>query len=119
MIVGSMGKKLAIKGHATRGKEVIELLEMMGGKNTYGNTGYMESLYFSIYNDTIIYGSDRSFLNDNYVFFTLEEFLEKFPYKVGDKVNQPCRGCVKTITSMEWDTYLNTVSYKLDNKIFR
>lgn len=111
-------KKLAIKNHPTRGKEVIELLEMMGGKNTYGYTGDMESLYFSIYNDTIIYGSDRSFLNDNYVFFTLEEFLEKFPYKVGDKVNQPCRGCVKTITSMEWDEYLDTVSYKLDNKIY-
>ena len=28
-----MGKKLAIKGNPTRGKEVIELLEMMGGKN--------------------------------------------------------------------------------------
>ncbi len=27
-----MGKKLAIKGHSTRGNEVIELLEMMGGK---------------------------------------------------------------------------------------
>lgn len=26
-----MGKKLAIKGHPTRGEEVIELLEMMGG----------------------------------------------------------------------------------------
>ena len=28
-----MEKKLAIKGHPTRGKEVIELLEMLGGKN--------------------------------------------------------------------------------------
>ena len=26
-----MGKKLAIKGHPTRGKEVIELFKMMGG----------------------------------------------------------------------------------------
>lgn len=32
-------KKLAIAGHATRGKEVIELLEMLGGVNkaNYGN----------------------------------------------------------------------------------
>ena len=78
------GKKLAIKGHSTRGKEVIELLEMLGGKNTYRYNGDMESLYFSIYNDTIIYGSYRSFLNDNYVFFTLEEFLDKYPFKAGD-----------------------------------
>ena len=28
-------KLLAIKGHPTRGKEVIEILEMLGGK-TYG-----------------------------------------------------------------------------------
>ena len=25
--------ELAIRGHATRGKEIIELLEMLGGKN--------------------------------------------------------------------------------------
>ena len=25
--------KLAIKGHKTRGKEIIEILKMMGGKN--------------------------------------------------------------------------------------
>lgn len=30
-----MSKKLAIKGHPTRGKEVIKLLEMMGGKVQY------------------------------------------------------------------------------------
>ena len=93
---------LAIRGHKTRGKEVIELLEMIGGKNTYGYTGDMESLYFSIYSDTIVYGSNRSFLNDNYVFFTLEEFLEKFPYKVGDKVVVMERGNVVTITDMSW-----------------
>ena len=98
-----MSKKLAIKGHPTRGKEIIELLKMMGGKNTYGYTGDMKSLYFSIYNDTIIYGSDRSFLNVYYVFFTLEEFLEKYPFKVGDEVflyDNITEGCV---TGMEWD----------------
>ena len=30
---------LAIKGHATRGKEVIGILEMLGGKNSYDATG--------------------------------------------------------------------------------
>ena len=34
-----MGKKLAIIGHPTRGKEVIELLEMVGGKNCYNLSG--------------------------------------------------------------------------------
>ena len=106
-----MGKKLAIKGHRTRGKEVIELLEMMGGKNTYGYDGEMESLYFTIYNDAIIYGSYRTLLNDNYVFFTLEEFLEKYPFKVGDKVflyDNITEGC---ITGMKWDKNKGTVKY--------
>ena len=31
--------KLAIKGHPERGKEVIELLEMMGGVNTHRHSG--------------------------------------------------------------------------------
>ena len=97
-----MSKKLAIIGHPTRGKEVIELLEVLGGKNTYGYTGDMESLYFSIYNDAIIYGSDRSFLNDNYVFFTLEEFLEKYPYKVGDRVLIPEYESEVRIYDMDW-----------------
>lgn len=112
-----MSKKLAIKGHATRGKEVIELLEMMGGENFNNYDGKMESLYFLIDIDNIIkYGSN---FNDNFlIYFTLEEFLEKYPFKVGDRVNSPCKGCVKTITSMKWDDYLATVTYKLDNKIY-
>lgn len=72
-----MSKKLAIKGHSTRGNEVIELLEMMGGKNTYGYDGEMKSLYFTIYNDTIIYGSYKCLLNDNYVFFHSRRVLGK------------------------------------------
>ena len=116
------GKKLAIKGHSTRGKEVIELLEMLGGKNTYRYNGDMESLYFSIYNDTIIYGSYRSFLNDNYVFFTLEEFLDKYPFKAGDKVyievdpNDNCLGSEKIygdIESAMWVEKFGYVVYKL------
>lgn len=117
-----MGKKLAIRGHSTRGKEVIELLEMMGGKNTYGYTGDMESLYFFINNDTIIYGN--SFFNDNYTYFTLEEFMEKFPYKVGDKVhiyvqNDDIDGRLDTdaaeITSMRWNPDIRKIAYKMKN----
>ena len=31
--------QLVIKGHVTRGYEVIEILEMLGGKNKYNLTG--------------------------------------------------------------------------------
>ena len=46
-----MGKKLAIKGHSTRGKEVIELLEMLGGKNESVTEGGYENLYYCIDDD--------------------------------------------------------------------
>lgn len=39
--------KLLIWGHATRGQEVIEILEMLGGKNVYDHfQGY--SLYWGV-----------------------------------------------------------------------
>ena len=113
-----MNKKLAIKGHPTRGKEVIEILEMLGGKNIHNSWGVFENRIYTIDDktDEIIDISEIHY--SDYNLFTLEEFLGKYPYKVGDKVNSPCKGCIKTITSMEWDTYLNTVTYKLDNRIY-
>ena len=38
-----MSKKLAIKGHPTRGNEVIELLKMMGGINESNHSGKGEN----------------------------------------------------------------------------
>ena len=107
----NMGRNLAIKGHSTRGKEVIEILKMMGGKNTaYNGTdinviyviddkGIIRSLFF---NDSVL-------MKMEYDIFTLEEFLEKYPFKVGDKVflyDNITLGCV---TGMKWDE--ETVKY--------
>lgn len=72
--------QLAIKGHATRGKEVIEILKMLGGKNRYHFKGDEDEWFVLNRN---IQCSDILFDGKG---FTLEEFLEKFPYKVGDKV---------------------------------
>ena len=109
----NMGKKLAIKGHSTRGKEVMDLLEMMGGKNTayYGtdikviytidDKGIIRSLFF---NNTIL-------MKMEYDIYTLEEFLAKYPFKVGDKVflyDNITEGCV---TGMKWDEDKGTVKY--------
>ena len=39
--------KIAIKGHPTRGKEVIELLEMLGGVDWHGFAGNrLDSAYY-------------------------------------------------------------------------
>lgn len=105
---------LGIKGHPTRGGEVIQLLEMMGGVNVF-NLGGAEiaGFYYSCTDNNKIYHCWTK--DENAIVYTLEEFLEKFPYKAGDKVNFPCKECIRTILSMEWDIHRNTVTYKFDN----
>ena len=104
---------LAIKGHATRGKEVIEILEMLGGKNQRNYNGDSISSIYYLNNDKII-----DFCNGYcvcaYKIFTLKEFLEKFPYKVGDKVQH--RGATSCVTiyeieGLKWTD--NQVEYKV------
>lgn len=104
----TMHKKLAIKGHPTRGKEVIELLEMLGGNNIYNFSGFDGYAYY------VIGGCKNEIRAGKYIFggedkylFTIEEFLEKYPFKVGDKVvytkfGDNCDDYPVTIESMKW-----------------
>lgn len=107
--------QLAIKGHATRGKEVIELLEMLGGKircdRLAGNdvvswyyideNGYIDNKLYSLFHDTTV--------------FCLEKFLEMFPYKVGDKVIvKGLPEYPKNIHFMEW--FDDNIHYSFDNE---
>jgi hypothetical protein len=114
-----MNKKLAIRGHLRRGDEVIKILEMLGGKISKEcgyKDGYDSSYVFFINTDENFY-IDGLFLRNNeefkkYYIFTLEEFLEKFPYKVGDKVQHngstSC-GSVYVIEQIKWED--NQVKY--------
>lgn len=72
--------KIAIKGHESRGKEVIQILESLGGKNNgyYGNN---PELYYEVHGNLIIAMFTK---NNNYKYYTLEEFETQFPFKVGD-----------------------------------
>ena len=102
-----MGKKLAIKGHPTRGKEVIVLLEILGGKNCYNFSGFDDYAYYVIegpHNE--IRAGEYIFGDEDIYFFTLEEFLEKYPF-IGDKVvytkfGDNCDEYPVTIESMKW-----------------
>ena len=105
---------LAIKGHVSRGEEVIQILQMLGGKNVYnlcGDTKYAYYVYEcgEIRTGTYIYG------NEPHTFFTLEEFESKYPYKVGNKVIAYAEGCIAqfTIQDMRWSYELNKVEYKI------
>lgn len=123
-----MGKILAIKGHPTRGNEVIEILGMLCGKHPYvKNIGIAKC---DIKTDCY-YLCDYGFISwcyigpdeiDDFIIFTLEEFLEKFPYKVGDKVklyyqdeeeDRYCSNFPSTIIGMRWDKSRGEVAYKM------
>ena len=110
---------LAIKGHATRGNEVIALLEMLGGNSNSGKKGTSTALTYYIDKE----GNIKTFAlvpSNNYIFniYTLEEFEEKYPYKAGDKVyyqkstSYIWRAIIATIVSMKWSG--NTIIYYTD-----
>lgn len=108
--------KLAIKGHKTRGDEVIEILEMLGGKNTHYHEGYEEGAIYIVDDDWIGCYREVEIDTSCITVFTLEEFLEKFPYKVGDKVIY--KGIPRTITKMVGEAQTSTIAYKLDDKLY-
>ena len=77
--------KIAIKGHASRGKEVIQILESLGGKNVSGLIGVYETFYY-INNKNEICDDHKKYFPSTYKFYTLEEFETIFPFKIGDEV---------------------------------
>jgi hypothetical protein len=117
-VKNNMGKKLAIRGHSTRGKEVMELLTMMGGYaafiNVYSNNtdkAFFISDYENwFYRKSIRFIPDSSKEMEDFNVFTLEEFLERFPYKVGDEFCNP----YDKITEMFWDEEDEIVYYKTE-----
>lgn len=116
-----MNKRLAILGHQTRGQEVIKILEMLGGYNySSGLLGKAKFYYYIGNYNSISYISEEK-LNDSYITFTLENFLEQFPYKVGDKVKVPYEDGRITgnelyeykILKIKWDSLESTIKYGL------
>lgn len=113
-----MSKKLAIKGHPTRGNEVIELLKMMGGHAAFINTisNNTDKVFFisdyenCFYRKSIRFIPDSSKEMEDFNVFSLEEFLERFPYKVGDEFCNP----YDKITEMFWDEEDEIVYYKTE-----
>ena len=115
--------ELGIKGHKTRSHEVIDLLKMLGGINRYKVIGgddkyfyYICDKYKDISNSYI--GPDEI---KGYEIFSLEDFLEKFPYKVGDKVefwsevDYYGRTELETseIKSMRWNSARCEIAYRM------
>ena len=112
---------LVFKGHETRGKELHKLLENLGGVDA----GYIccscVTCYYYINREGYIEGSNSIPLYmDKRVIMTLEEFEQKYPYKVGDTVYYVKYNdgypSVYTIQSMRWTGI--TIEYLLDSSGF-
>ena len=101
---------LVLKGHSTRCVEVIQLLVMLSAKSQY--TGTFKGFYYWIEDGQVI-SSDIP--PENSMIFSLEEFLEKYPYKVGDKVKAWINGYygVFNIQDIAWDSIAKEVKYRI------
>lgn len=111
--------KIAIQGHLTRGKEVIKLLESLGGKKLYYLNADDKYLVFFIDDNGYIscLRYENPILKECYKIYTLEEFKKEFPFKVGDKVVfKDILTDIHTITGFEF--YRDEFCYLLDNLYF-
>ena len=73
--------KIAIKANPNRGKEIISLLESLGGINERNWIGDGDiDLYYIDKDNKIQY----NYVPKDYKVYTLEEFEEEFPFKIGD-----------------------------------
>lgn len=70
-------KKIAIKGHLTRGEDVIKILESLGGINKLNLEGYKCTGYYYIENNCRINCTFLSCLQE-YTCYTLEEYEQTF-----------------------------------------
>lgn len=99
--------KIAIQGHSTRGKEVIQILESLGGINRMNHRGRYTDYFYYISSDdnTIAWTCIRpQYMN----VFTLEEFEKEFPFKVGDNVvfqiiNDSFSGTITALKDFEYE----------------
>ena len=108
-----MSKKLAILGHEYRANEIKKLLEILGGKDAYDfKCSNPNRLYYVL--DEYVYWdyNDSSIVEENnFEVFTLENFLDKFPFKIGDFVNIPEYESEVRICKMKWCSLSEHIEY--------
>ena len=105
--------EIAIKGHLKRGREVIQLLESLGGINKWNQTGGCVTYAYYIDHCNNIYSFGTSGYHGDRKIYTLEEFEKEFPFKIGDIVLITGTKSPNKIIALE--LYMNRLCYKLNN----
>ena len=113
-----MSKKLAILGHETRSDEVIELLKMLGGSETFGLSCIYTDRFYYVSDEFIYWDYDDPIVENKFEVFTLEKFLRKFPFKVGDFVRIPEYESEVRICKMKWTSFsdIDYLVYRNDDE---
>lgn len=108
---------LAIKGERKDWGEIFNIFEMLFGVHDIKHCGKNKEMAWTI-EDCCIRANfcDCNYIKNNCVLFSLEEFLEKFPYKVGDKVLYKIYNVYSSIKTMTWNEEKEQVIYRLDSK---
>ena len=111
-----MEKILAIRGHYQRGNEVIKILEMLGGVNTYNYDGMqMRQFYFICpYTNVIRAVFEENMLITQWETHSLKSFKKEYPYKTGDKLVINGKDC--SIVETFWNGF--NIYYKVDNGLY-
>lgn len=104
--------QLAIQGHSTLGKEVITLLEMLGGINPYNCNGLGTlCAYYIIDGNIQVTTIEDLFKSNEYILYNLEGILAKFPYKIGNFARLSRSNIAVIIKAMKWEN--DEIVYKL------
>ena len=118
-----MKKNLGIRGDEDHGKEVVALLKSLGGIDTgewmgtdptklyfiNRTTGLIDAISIIVFDDYDV----KALLE--YVKMTYNEFWQKYPFVIGDKVKHtdPNLGVGK-VYKMKWDPVMEEVKYDVD-----
>ena len=115
-----LNKTLAIIGHPTRGKEVIQILEMLRGKNKWLYNGDKNTSIYFIQSSTrnISWAPiGAAYIPGNlFEVYTIDEFYTAFPYKVGNEVVFCPEGYHGAIKKISWNGFHKRIEYSFDEK---
>jgi hypothetical protein len=112
-------KILALQGHRDFGDKVIELLEMLGGVNKFKTTAWhpYKTLYINKERGNSIEKCHWSMMaNGDIRTYTLETFLENFPFKKHETVIVNNLNSNGIIVKMEWNGSEVIYTCNVDNQ---
>jgi hypothetical protein len=116
--------KIALQGHPTREKEVIRILESLGGKKLYYSNASDKCLLFFIDDKEYIscIHHESPLAKECFKIYTLEEFEKEFPFKIGDEVivlnYSNKKGTILNIV-LRGPIFLYSIKLEIGNIIYR